>query len=166
MWRDLQHHSHRSIYLYFFENNCINLHDVLTWCLNHHRTSLEDLFGGFLFLETIKSWLHSDLFTTIFFISLASRAFSPDCTMCDEIWMMVSLELITEKLAYFNKEKRNYIVILWFFPRSNKCKINILCTAIIEKRSFFFCRFRLRKYVWSWLKVLLNKVRYWFFKIN
>ena len=48
----------------------------------HHRTCLENLSRCFLFLNTTKSWFHSDLFTAI---SLASRAFSPDCRICDEI---------------------------------------------------------------------------------
>ena len=54
---------------------------------HHHRTSLEDRPGGFFFLDTTKSWLQSDLFTAIFLISPASRDFSPDCRMCDEIWL-------------------------------------------------------------------------------
>ena len=49
--------------------------------------SLEDLSRGFLFLDTTKSWLYSDLFTAIFLISPASRDFSSDCRMCDEIWL-------------------------------------------------------------------------------
>ena len=52
---------------------------------HHHRTSLEDRSGGFFILDATKNWLHSDLFTAIFLISPASRDFSPDCRMCDEI---------------------------------------------------------------------------------
>ena len=37
------------------------------------------------FLDTTKSWLQSNLYTTIFLISTASRDFSLDCRKCDEI---------------------------------------------------------------------------------
>ena len=44
---------------------------------HHHRSGQEDRFGGFFFLDTKKFWLHLDLSTAIFLISLASRFFSP-----------------------------------------------------------------------------------------
>ena len=53
---------------------------------------------GYLFLDTTKSWLHSDLFTAIFLFSPSSRAFSPDCRMCDENWLRY-LVLVEEMIT-------------------------------------------------------------------
>ena len=53
---------------------------------HHHHSGWQDQSEGYFFSDTTKCWLHIDLLTAFFFISLASRAFSPEGRMCDETW--------------------------------------------------------------------------------
>ena len=67
---------------------------------HHHRAGFEDLFGGFFFLNTSKSSLYSDLFTTIFLNSRTSRASRQIIECATKFdWDKSSLVILVEEMT-------------------------------------------------------------------
>ena len=60
------------------------VHVKIFWNNVYHHFNHQN-HSGFLYLDTKKCWLHIDLFTTFFLISLSSWPFSPEGSICGEI---------------------------------------------------------------------------------